>query len=186
VIDTFIIVLPLMLSPGPANLVSFALAARFGFAGTLSFQLGILIVYAIVAVTFGAVANQVTGHAAYATATLQLIGGLFIIYLGFRLACRKRHEVANLGVPSFSNGVLLQVLNPKYPAVVIAVFANRPHESTLTTAGVLSVVGAAGLLGYSFAGSLIHNFSSSEKWLRILDVGFGSLLCIVGIWVVVK
>ena len=175
-----------MLSPGPANLVSFALAARFGFAGTLSFQLGILVVYAIVAVALGLVANQIAGHAAYATATFQLMGGLFIIYLGFRLACRKPPEAANVGAPSFSNGVLLQVLNPKYPAVVIAVFANRPDDSTLTTAGILSTVGAAGLLSYSFAGSLIHSLSSSQKWLRVLDIGFGSLLCVVGIWVAVK
>ena len=45
-IVAFLIVLPLLLSTGPANLVLFALAARFGVLNILRFQFGILVVYA--------------------------------------------------------------------------------------------------------------------------------------------
>lgn len=52
-IETLLLVLPLMLSPGPANLVSFALTARFGFSQILSFLLGISLVYILVAIVLG-------------------------------------------------------------------------------------------------------------------------------------
>ncbi len=172
-----------MLSPGPANLVSFALAARVGFARVLMFQLGILVVYAFVAVALGLLANQVSGSVQYATATLQLLGGLFIGYLGLRLACRKRPDLAGVEGPSFLKGAILQILNPKYPAVVLAVFASRTDQPMLMTAGIVVAVGAAGLLIYSLAGSLVRSLLSAEKHLRILDVAFGLLLGVVGIWI---
>jgi threonine/homoserine/homoserine lactone efflux protein len=183
VIDTFLIVLPLMLSPGPANLVSFTLAARVGFARVLMFQLGILVVYALVSITLGLLANEVSGSVPYGTATLQLLGGLFIGYLGLRLASRKQPDLAGVEGPSFLSGAILQILNPKYPAVVLTVFANRAEQPPLTTAGIIVAVGAAGLLIYSFAGSLVRSLLPAEKHLRVLDVAFGLLLGVVGIWI---
>ena len=67
--------------------------------------------------------------------------------------------------------------------IVVAVFAHRSDDSVLVTAGIIVIVGAAGLVIYSFLGSLIHNLLSPEKWDRIMDVGFGALLCVVGIWI---
>jgi threonine/homoserine/homoserine lactone efflux protein len=183
VIDTFLIVLPLMLSPGPANLVSFTLAARVGFARVLMFQLGILVVYALVSITLGLLANEVSGSVPYGTATLQLLGGLFIGYLGLRLASRKQPDLAGVEGPSFLSGAILQILNPKYPAVVLAVFASRAEQPPLTTTGIIVAVGAAGLLIYSFAGSLVRSLLPAEKHLRVLDVAFGLLLGVVGIWI---
>lgn len=184
--DTFLVVLPLMLSPGPANLVSLALAARYGFVDVFSFQLGIFSVYAVVAVVLGLVTSQIVEYSTFATTILQLVGGLFVIYLGYCLARRKQADAAELDVPGFSKGVLLQILNPKYPAVVLTVFVNRPGEPALVTAGIITAIGAAGLLIYSLIGSSIRRLSFSGNGLRLVDVGFGLLLCLVGAWIAIK
>ncbi len=181
-ISTLAIVLPLMLSPGPANLVSLALGARYGVARVLVFQLGIVVVYAIVALAVGLFATEVTTHSVFAARAIQLLGGCFVIYLGYRLARRGKRDI-DVDAPSFASGVVLQILNPKYPAVVLAVFANRSDLPMLPTATVLVGVGAAGLLIYSSVGSLVRRLSFSDEGFRILDIGFGVLLGIVGLWI---
>ena len=127
-IETIIMVMPLMLSPGPANLVSFALTARFGFSQIIFFLLGISLVYILVAIVLGVITNQVTGQSSIVAVILMLLGGLFIFYLGIQMVGRKSHKITTRP-PSFSNGVLLQLLNPKYPPVVLSVFAHsqNPH-----------------------------------------------------------
>lgn len=185
-IDTFLIVMPLMLSPGPANLVTFALAARFGFVRVIAFKLGIIVVYFCMAVVLGLLTKEIAGHAKYGLVALQLLGGLFIVYLGFRLATRKQRGTTDVSAPQFSKGMLFQVFNPKYPAVVLTVFANQADGSTLVTAGIITIVGTTGLLLHSGAGSVVRHLSPSEKWSRRLDVGFGLLLCLVGLWIAVK
>lgn len=175
-----------MLSPGPANLVSFALASRFGFTGILRFQLGILVIYAAMAVVLGLATTQISKNIPHATTALQIIGGLFIAYLGLRLAFRKQAELPDNYTPRFSNGLILQILNPKYPPVVLAVFANRPNESSWITAGIIVAIGAVGLLLYALAGSLVRSLFSTEKYFRTLDMVFGLLLVGIGIWFCVK
>ena len=105
-IDTITVVMPLMLSPGPANLVSFALTARFGFSQILSFLLGISLVYILVAIILGIITNQVTEQSSIIAVILKLLGGLFIFYLGKQLVRRKSHKISTKA-PTFSNGVLL-------------------------------------------------------------------------------
>lgn len=183
-VETIIVVIPLMLSPGPANLVSFALTARFGFSQILFFLLGISLVYILVAIILGLITNQVTGQFSIIADILKLLGGLFIVYLGVQLLRRKSHNISTKA-PTLSNGVLLQILNPKYPPVVLSVFAHSQNQHTLLTAGIISIVGAMGLLLYAAAGALIHHRASPDKWLRRLDMLFGTMLCLVGLFLLV-
>ncbi|MCB9940799.1 MAG: hypothetical protein H6823_21380 [Planctomycetaceae bacterium] len=69
---------------------------------------------------------------------------------------------------------------------MLTVFASRPDEPTVITAGVIAIVGAMGLFVHSTAGSLVRYLSPSDKWSRNLDVGFGVLLALVGFWIAVK
>ncbi len=66
-IETIIIVIPLMLSPGPANLVSFVLGARNSLYQLLPFQFGIIIIYGVIAFVLGSLTIQI--HAISPTGT---------------------------------------------------------------------------------------------------------------------
>lgn len=184
-IDTFIVVLPLMLSPGPANLVSFVLGARTGFSRILPFQLGIVVVYGVVAFVLGSLTTRVSAVSPLAVYVLQALGGVFIVYLGLQLIFRKNREAAGKA-PTFGNGIMLQALNPKYPGVVLAVFANRQGETALATTAILLLVGTIALLGYSLAGSLFHARAISGSGFRALDRTAGVLLCLVGLWFAIQ
>lgn len=184
-IETILVVLPLMLSPGPANLVSFALTARFGFSQILSFLLGISLVYILVAIVLGLGTNLLTEQYSDITYFIKLFGGLFILYLGVQLLRRKSRNVS-VKVPSIWSGILLQLLNPKYPPVVLSVFANSQNQNVLITAGILSIVGITGLVIYAATGTFIHHQVNVERRLGIVDYVFGVLLCLVGIWLLVE
>ena len=174
-----------MLSPGPANLVSFALTARFGFLQTLSFLLGIILVYILVSIVLGTIANQVTEQSSIITDVLKLLGAVFIFYLGVQSVRQKNHHFTTK-VPCFSNGILLQLLNPKYPPVVLSVFAHNQNQQTLLIASIISIVGAIGLFLYASAGTIIYSRTKSDEWLKKLDVIFGAMLCFVGLWLLVE
>ncbi|QDS97018.1 LysE type translocator [Adhaeretor mobilis] len=174
-----------MLSPGPAGLASFLLATRYRVSQLVPFQLGIVLVYAVVAIAIGLLTEQISGLSPLAIRVLQFVGGLFIIYLGVQLARRTQHVTKQYS-PTLLNGVMLQCLNPKFPGVVLAVFANRNSQSTLETAAIISLVGAIGLLIYSAAGALLRFRQATEKRLRAVDVLSGALLCAVGCWFVLR
>jgi len=174
-----------MLSPGPANLVSFVLGARNGFYRLLPFQFGIVVVYGVVAFGLGLLTTRINAVSPRATLLMQVLGGIFIVYLGLRLALRKNRETVEKA-PTFANGVLLQILNPKFPGVVLAVFANRQGQAALVTTAVILIVGAIGLLAYSIAGSLFHARAISGSGFRVLDLVAGSLLCVVGLWFAIQ
>ena len=180
-IDTFAVVLPLMLSPGPANLVSFVLGTRNGFRRLLPFQFGIVVVYGVVAIALGSLTTRISAIAPGMASLLQAMGGLFIVYLGIQLTLRTKRETPEKS-PTFASGVVLQCLNPKFPGVVLAVFASRQGQPAWMTTTVILIVGAAGLFTYSMAGSLFHARTVAGAGFRALDVAAGSSLCVVGLW----
>ena len=69
---------------------------------------------------------------------------------------------------------------------MLSVFAHSQNQHALFTAGIISIVGALGLVLYAAAGALIHHRVRSDKWFRRLDVVFGAMLCLVGFWLLVE
>ena len=118
-----------------------------------------------------------------AAAALQVAGGIFIIYLGYSLASRPAQGESTLPAPNILSGMLLQLLNPKYPAVVLAVCAARPSQHIAVTVAAIVGVGAIGLLCYGTLGATFRSLFTADKYLRTADVVFGVLLALVGLWI---
>ena len=134
-----------MLSPGPANLVSLVLSSRYGSRQIALFQSGILLIYAVVAFGMAVTAAQLGSVFKNSAVFLQIAGGAFIIYLGIRLIFTNRKPGESDSAPTFKSGALLQIFNPKYPPVVLAVLAARSDTNNLATASIIVTVGAIGL-----------------------------------------
>jgi threonine/homoserine/homoserine lactone efflux protein len=174
-----------MLSPGPANLVSLAFSSRCGSRQIVLFQCGILLVYAVVAFGMAVTAIQLGDFFMNSAVFLQIAGGAFIIYLGIGLILTPQKPGESGSAPTFRSGALLQIFNPKFPPVVLAILSTRSDTNFLATAGIIVTVGAIGLALYSSVGSLIHRFVSADRHLRLLNIVFGLLLCAVGVWITV-
>ena len=177
--------LPLMLSPGPANLVSLVLSSRYGSRQIALFQCGILLVYAVIAFGMAVTATQLGDFFKNSVVFVQIAGGGFIIYLGIRLILTTQKLGESDSAPTFKSGALLQIFNPKFPPVVLTILATRSDTNFLATAGIIVTVGAIGLTLYSCVGSLIHRFASVDRDVRLLNIVFGLLLCGVGVWIAI-
>ncbi len=172
-----------MLSPGPANLVSLVLSSRYGLRQVVPFQCGILLVYAVIGFAMAATAARLGDSFRSAAVFMQIAGGLFVFYLGIRLILTKTSSGEAGDVPTFRSGVLLQIFNPKFPPVVLTVLSARSATNPLVVVAIVVSVGAIGLMMYSLTGSSIHRFASADRHLRMLNVVFGVLLCLVGAWI---
>lgn len=185
-IETLAIVAPLMLSPGPANLAAFAVASRWGLGRAVPLLLGIGVVYALAAALAAVIGPRLIDSSAGWRTVWQVLGGLFIAYLGWRLARRSRSVQPDTIAPGFGSGVVLQLLNPKYPAVVLAVLANRASEPPLVTAGLIAGVGLVGLVLYASIGAATRRLNAEGPAARWIDRGFGWLLIGTGVWLVLR
>ncbi len=184
-IETLVIVLPLMVSPGPANLASFVLAARHGISKVIPFVLGIVSVYVTIAFATGVFSKQLFVIAPRASGILATLGGTFIIFLGIQLMLRERRQTQERR-PTLFEGAALQCLNPKYPGVVMTVYAERSHEPALLVALAISVVGTISLLAYAAMGALLSKRKTTPKQRKLFDQFAGGMLCLVGLWLILK
>lgn len=170
----------LMLSPGPANLATLALAARHGLAGVGPFVFGIAIGYAAVAAAIAWLGGRFLGESALGL--LPLAGGLFLGYLGWRLIARAGRWNEADGRPCFLSGLALQLLNPKFPAVVLTVLAANGSGHPWSAVATLVGMGVAGLGLYATLGATSHRFVQRPSGRAWCDRMFGLLLMLTGVW----
>ena len=137
-------------SPGPAPLALAATGATFGIRQGTGFLAGILVglLAAIVAVTLG----MATLFSVYPQARLvcQVIGALYILYIAYKVASAPLAANNNATkAPSFVDGFILNLVNPKVYAVFLAIYGQFllpyddivwAHLLTATTCFLVAVV----------------------------------------------
>lgn len=177
-------------SPGPAPLALAATSASFGIRRGLPFYWGNLagITFALVAASAGLAAL----FAAFpgAQLALKIIGGLYICYLALKIATApiQSESAPTQGAPSFRDGAMLNVLNPKGYVSFLAIFSQflLPLESTslalFLTGCVCFVVTAAVDLGWLCLGSLIAPLMREARVGRLIRIAFGVLMVLAVLW----
>lgn len=111
-------------SPGPAPLALAAIGATYGARKGLPFLAGILCGLACAIV--GAVIGLSTLFTTFPTIkfTCQLIGGAYILYIAFKIAKAPIVESSAPSTPpTFKDGFILNLLNPKAYAAFLAIFS---------------------------------------------------------------
>lgn len=121
-ISMFIFALIGAISPGPVNIIATASGATFGFRKTLPHILGATFSYTLIVFLAGLGLSQSMMASPQTNQLLQYIGGLFLLYIAFKIATsvsiNSELQHANTTIlqkspPSFVEGALAQILNPK-------------------------------------------------------------------------
>lgn len=172
----------LMLSPGPANLAALALASRHGLRRVGPFLAGVAIGYAGIAAVIAGFGGLLVGELPALRTALQTAGGLFIGYLGWRLIARAGEWADADRGPGLLSGLALQLLNPKFPAVVLTVLSASGTGSPWPAVGALVGMGLVGLGLYATLGAATHRFATSPASRAGCDRIFGLLLIATGCW----
>lgn len=176
-------------SPGPAPLALAAIGATYGVKRGIGFLMGILagLACAIVGATVGLSAL----FAAFPAVkfSCQLIGSAYILYIAYKIATASIVDNnAPQTAPTFKDGFILNLLNPKAYAAFLAIFSQflLPMESvsiayfaTGVTCWLVAVLVDALWLGF---GAMLKPIFSHPKHARIIRMIFALLMVVAVIF----
>lgn len=168
-------------SPGPTPLALAAVGATFGFRGGTPFLLGILVGLAAV-VSLGA-AGMSAFFEAFPNSRIfvQVCGGLYICYIAYKVATAPviaSEQGSSGAAPTFKDGVIFNLLNPKAYAVLLALYSQfgLPLQNEVlaafATGVVVYIIGIVIDLAWLSLGGVLRPVFSAPKSARIVRVCF--------------
>lgn len=170
-------------SPGPGPMTIVATSATFGVRKTLSLYVGILTGLAIsmVAAALGLAALLAAWPSA--KLTLQIVGGLYVLYLAYRIATTPLDTHAAEGARlTMRDGVLLNVLNPKSYAVLLVIYSqfllpiSPATIAYVATMGVCLAVAVFTNIFWMCVGGAIRPLVQRPLFSRLLRLTFALLM----------
>lgn len=150
------------ITPGPNNLMLLASGVNFGFRRTVPHMLGIGAGFLLLLLAVGFGLGAVVARFPALHTGLKVIGGLYLLYLAWRIAMsRAIGEARGTGRPlSFLEAAAFQWVNPKAWVMALAAMAAYTDPDRYTTSVLL--------VGFAFA---VVNLPSVSAW-----AGFGAAL----------
>lgn len=172
-------------SPGPAPLALAATGGSYGIRSGLPFLAGILAGLAV-AIILAAVGLAALFESFPQTRlVVQILGGLYITYLAIKIATAPvagSSDPSNPTAPSFVDGFLLNLLNPKAYAAFLAIFAqfllpiSSPSLAWLGTAIVCFIIAIiVDFLWLCFGGMLAPLFGHPQL-ARPIRIAFALMM----------
>ena len=120
------LMIPLFISPGPANIAIASISSRFGFKAVMPFIGGLLVVDLIVTPLMGIGCGAIFTQQPYLFHIRESCGVAYIFYLSYKILITKssgesstNNHKSNFG---FKSGIILQILNAKFIAMIIMLF----------------------------------------------------------------
>lgn len=182
--------LPLTLTPGPAAIALAGLGMSHGIVRSMPFYFGLLAaVFAIaVASAYGLTAIITSDETVYRI--VRYSGIAYILYLGAKfLKSRPATAAPASGSHTMTDGLVLTALNPKFYAMVVAVFSQFVGSGTMeiwTLIAGFTAVLAVSQLVWLIAGASLRPLMTSPRMLRIQSVVFGASLIGVALYLLVS
>ncbi|MFD2166474.1 LysE family translocator [Thalassotalea euphylliae] len=172
-------------SPGPAPLALAATGATFGIKRGTPFLFGILLGLACAIV--GASAGLAALFAAFPQVRLacQIIGATYMVYVAYKIASAPvNSNVEADRAPSFKDGFILNLLNPKAYAAFLALFSQYllPFDSSLfgyfATGIICFLVATVVDIVWLCLGSTLRPIFTKPKQAKIVRCTFAIVMVI--------
>ena len=189
----FSFMVPLLASPGPANIMISSLAGTFGFRKTLGFIAGLTfwntVSCFLVGLFFGLIHAKFDGlfH------VIEILGSFYILYLAYTFYVNSK-KISDFSLdslkpkePSFSSGLLMQTLNGKLYPVLSLMFSQflDSHTQPIKELLVLCFLFPSLCLGIYFfwaaVGAHLHrslNLAQKKLQMKIS----AAVLGLTGVW----
>lgn len=182
-------VLALLGSPGPAPLALAGVGAAFGPRRGAPFLLGILAGIAVAMTLTALGASALLSATPPLRITAQVLALGYILYVAWRVsgAAAYSPEAAQTA-PSFLDGFILNLLNPKVYAAFAAIFAAFAvdHSSRAVSVGVTALVSYILVIGidaaWLFAGAALRPLASDPVRGRWLRYSFAALMVAAAVY----
>lgn len=189
----FLLVFPLIFSPGPSNLMCAVAGAKFGVSRSIPLVVGmnIMVLGPALAVGFGV--GEALDHFPGVIGYVQYAGAAFILYLAYRILTSGGFDQRDLEgrAPGVVAGVLLQTLNAKGLALLLVIysqFLNADGQVWIAVVKISVVITVISLLCHFFwlfGGSWLAKTFASPRALRVQNGIYAALLVAVALWLMV-
>lgn len=188
----FITLLPIVISPGPANILYAASGSSFGVKGTVPFWLGtnITSVFQTLAVGFGL--DFIISTYPEIISTIKYMGIAFLLYLAFKFFKMSSTLRQTFKPLTFKDGVIVEILNAKYLLIPTIMFSQFYTPETggyiqifALTLALVSLTLTTSMI-WIVGGNSLALFVSRENTQKIQGRIFGILLCLTALWLFVS
>ena len=185
--------LPLVFSPGPANIVFAMSGMRQGVRRSIPLLVGVDIVFVIISLLVGFGFGGILMLYPNLIFAFQLAGSMYIVYLAYKFIKTKDAEAtSSKAVFTFKDGVILQSLNPKGWTALFLMYSALLDGSFDYNAQIIALVVMLMILNVSahfvwlVAGSRIAKWTSNEKVETALNYLFSGSLLVVAAWLLLQ
>ena len=188
----FITLAPISLMPGINMTYAMSVGMSFGYKHSFFVMAGQLLAIAFVSFSCMLGVGAVLHHFEYAFKVLNIIAGLYMLYLGVMLFFGKGElsitNVSNL--PSkkqmFINGLIVSVSNPKawiFFSALLPTFLDKDDSFSLARMCVITVtlvfIEFLALNIYALGGAMLKKFLQTH--LRLLEICTAVIVCTIGV-----
>lgn len=188
----FITLAPISMMPGINMTYAMSVGMSFGYKHSFFVMAGQLLAIAFVSFSCMLGVGAVLHHFEYAFKVLNIIAGLYMLYLGVMLFFGKGElsitNVSNL--PSkkqmFINGLIVSVSNPKawiFFSALLPTFLDKDVPFSLARMCVITVtlvfIEFLALNIYALGGAMLKKFLQTH--LRLLEICTAIIVCTIGI-----
>ena len=188
----FITLAPISMMPGINMTYAMSIGMSFGYKHSLFVMAGQLLAIAFVSFSCMLGVGAVLHHFDYAFKALNIIAGLYMLYLGVMLFFGKGElsitKVSNL--PSkkqmFINGLIVSVSNPKawiFFSALLPTFLDKEAPFSLARMCVITAtllfIEFLALNIYALGGAMLKKFL--QMHLRLLEICTAIIVCTIGV-----
>ena len=187
----FVTIFPISMMPGINMTYAMSVGMSLGYKHSFFVMAGQLLAIAFVSFSCMLGVGAVLHHFEYAFKALNIIAGLYMLYLGVMLFFGKGElsitKVSNL--PSkkqmFINGFIVSVSNPKawiFFSALLPTFLDKDDPFSLTRMCVITVtlvfIEFLALNIYALGGAMLKKFLQTH--LRLLEICTAVIVCTIG------
>lgn len=176
------------ITPGPNNIMLLASGVNFGFRKTIPHMFGIAFGFGLLLLCIGFGLREVFQQFPIMELILKIVGGLYLVYLAWKIANAGSIEKGNAGAKpmTFMAASLFQWVNPK--AWVMAIYAmtaytGQPDFTTSVFIVTLAfvVINFPSVSIWCAFGVAMREWLSDPKRLRIFNVTMAFFL-VASLW----
>ena len=179
----FLVMFPLVYSPGPANTLFASNGAQFGFRRSIPFLMGIDIAFILQSLVAGYGISELLLRVPVLFTVMRYAGIAYIVWLGFtflRAAMSEGREQPHC--LSFLDGLLVTAINPKAWVMQVMMFTQFLAYEDMVAAGVLkltlllAVLNLTGHVVWILFGSVLLSRATSVFTPRMQNGAYAAML----------
>ncbi|KDM93428.1 LysE family translocator [Photobacterium galatheae] len=191
----FAVMFPLVISPGPANIVFAISGAKSGLKRSLPLVAGIDLIFLVYSIIIGFGFGLTLQKYPQYFQIIQLAGATYLIYLSYKFIKptqkkdTDKKDESQKTFFSFWDGIVIQLLNPKGLVMLVLMFSlfTTPESSMHTTLSLivwLCILNVSAHILWVIFGSHILSRWSSGRSEKLQSFFYAFSLISVAVWII--